>query len=650
MAMLDRMLRRRDKEAGPGEQRAERNSEGAGRRRALMLCAAALPLLVALYALLLWWSTPHSRGHQVRLDQFTELLNRGQIHDATFVEPDNRIVGTSVSGRYWLDTGGRETVISRLLGALGDANVPTKFQQQPLKGLVQPVTLLFPALVIVDGFFLLFLLFGKGSDSFMAFGRLRGRRRWTGESKITFSDVAGVDEAIEELQEVRDYLADPGRFLVMGATVPKGILLTGPPGCGKTLLARALAGESEVPFFSIAGSDFAELFVGIGAARIRDFFGVAKLAAPCIVFIDELDAVGRSRSVAGMGGADEREATLNQLLVEMDGFDSGSGVVVLAATNRPDILDTALLRPGRFDRRVMVDPPDLRGREGILAIHARGKPLADDVDLAAMARRTTGFSGADLANVINEAALLAARRRSERIEASHCQEAIERAVAGPERRSRLLSPQDRHRIAYHEAGHALVSSVLPSTEPVNKLSLVARGHAGGPTWWIPHNDRFLATEEELSDRLAAILAGQAAEQLVTGSRSSAASSDLDAAVRLARRMICEFGMGHQLGPFSAAPYILGTLHDGPGTGYSERLASQIDAEVQALLTAAEDRATQTLAGRRGLLDALAQALLVAETLEGKELEQLLADPADPAAPPVGSAPTAAGVTDTVARL
>ena len=292
----------------------------------------------------------------------------------------------------------------------------------------------------------------------------------TGESKITFADVAGVDEAIEELAEVRDYLGSPDKFLAMGAAVPKGILLTGPPGCGKTLLARALAGEANVPFFSISGSEFVEIFVGVGASRIRDFFAVAKSAAPCIVFIDELDAVGRGRTAMAVGGQDEREATLNQLLVEMDGFECGSGVIVLAATNRPDILDAALLRPGRFDRRVGIDRPDVRGREGVLKIHARGKPLAAEIDMAAVAKRTVGFSGADLANVVNEAALLAARRGSTQVEAKHMFEAIERVVAGPERHTRILSPQDRYRIAFHEAGHAVAATALPGTDRVGKLS------------------------------------------------------------------------------------------------------------------------------------------------------------------------------------
>ena len=611
--------------------RTDRSGGAGARRRALVLCALALPLLVGLYATILWLSSPRTPGRELRIDQFKALVSDGRIQDATILESDNRIVGTSDQGRYWLAfSGGRETLFARLIGELDQAGIPTRVQQQPLKNLVGPATVLLPALIVVDGLFILFLMVGRGGDALAGFGRSRHRRQEAGQSTITFADVAGLDEAIEEIAEIRDYLDNPTRFVAMGAAVPKGILLTGPPGCGKTLLARGLAGEAGVPFFSIAGSDFVEMFVGVGAARIRDFFAVAKEAIPCIVFIDELDAVGRSRSLASIGGSDEREATLNQLLVELDGFDSGSGVVVLAATNRPDILDAALLRPGRFDRRIAIERPDVRGRSGILQIHARGKPMADGVDLGVVARRTAGFSGADLANVVNEAALLAARRGGPVIEQAHLLEAIERVVAGPERRTRVLSPADRTRIAFHEAGHAVVASAL-GHDRVAKLSIIARGHGGGFTWWELEGDQAAVTRSQLIARITAALGGRAAEELVTGEHSSGATGDLEAAVRLARRMVTEHGMGEHLGPFSLRPLAEETMNGG-GLRYSERLVSEIDAEVQAILGGAAASAMDILVTHRAVLDTVAAALLEAESLDGPALELLL-DPLTPAGTP-----------------
>ncbi len=624
MAKMSGSRRRRGEDADLEDGGAD-GQEKDNRKRALVLCILALPFLAAFYGVVLWWSQPRSPGDELRVDEFTNFMAQGRIQEAEILETDNRIVGTYDRGRYWVAySGGNETIFARLTSALEDAGVPFSVKQQPLKNLVTPITLLLPALIIIDGLFILFLAFGRGGDGFAAFSRSRGKRLQTGESKITFGDVAGLDEAMEELIEIRDYLSNPDKFLAMGASVPKGILLTGPPGCGKTLLARGLAGESNVPFFSISGSDFVEIFVGVGPARIRDFFKVAKEAAPCIVFIDELDAVGRGRATHSIGGTDEREATLNQLLVEMDGFESGSGVVVLAATNRPDILDTALLRPGRFDRRVAIERPDVKGREGILRIHARGKPLDDDVDIDEVAKRTVGFSGADLANVVNEAALLAARRGDSSIRQRHFFEAIERLMAGPERRSRILSPQDRHRIAYHEAGHALVSTALPGTDRVGKLSIVARAHAGGFTWMVPEGDQSSVTRSQLLDRIAAALGGRAAEMVVTGDLSSGAMADLDHAVSLARRMVTDFGMSDRLGPFTVRSVLNSALKEGLyGAGYSERVASEIDADVQDVLAEAEARATAILVDQRSVLDAVAHALMEAETLEGDVLDGLL---------------------------
>ena len=636
MAKMSGLRRKRDEDV-PGKDE-DVSEEKNNKKRALILCILALPLLAVFYALVLWWSQPRSSGDELRIDEFTTFLAQGRIQGAEILETDNRIVGTYDRGRYWVAySGGNETIFARLTSALEDAGVPFAVKQQPLKNLVVPVTMLLPALIIIDGLFILYLAFGRGGDGFTAFGRSRGKRLQSGESKITFADVAGLDEAMEELIEVRDYLANPDKFLAMGASVPKGILLTGPPGCGKTLLARGLAGESNVPFFSISGSDFVEIFVGVGPARIRDFFKVAKEAAPCIVFIDELDAVGRGRGTHAIGGTDEREATLNQLLVEMDGFESGSGVVVLAATNRPDILDTALLRPGRFDRRVSIERPDVKGREGILRIHARGKPFDEDVQIEEVAKRTVGFSGADLANVVNEAALLAARRGDTTIRQRHFFEAIERLMAGPERRNRILSPQDRHRIAYHEAGHALVSTALPGTDRVGKLSIVARGHAGGFTWLVPEGDQASITRSQLLDRIAAALGGRAAEEVVTGDLSSGAVADLDNAVSLARRMVTDFGMSTRLGAFTVRPIVNGTMKDGMvGSGYSERIASEIDAEVQDVLAQADARAKSILVEQRQLLDNVAQALMEAETLEGEVLDNLLLEVNQSKPTPVGS--------------
>jgi cell division protease FtsH len=628
------MSKKKEPDAPPSPADDESNRARA-RKKGLIFAILAMPVLIGFYATLLWWSSPRTDGQELRLDQYITLLRQGRVSSATILESDNRISGTYDRGKYWVAVAaGRETIFARLTSALEDAGVPLKVQQQPLKNLLVPASLILPAFIVVDGFLILFLLFRSGgSDGYSAFGKSRAKRMATGESKITFADVAGVDEAIEELAEVRDYLGSPDKFLAMGAAVPKGILLTGPPGCGKTLLARALAGESNVPFFSISGSDFVEIFVGVGAARIRDFFAVAKSAAPCIVFIDELDAVGRGRSAMAVGGQDEREATLNQLLVEMDGFESGSGVVVLAATNRPDILDAALLRPGRFDRRVGIDRPDVRGREGVLKIHGRGKPLAPEIDMAAVAKRTVGFSGADLANVVNEAALLAARRGATQVEAKHMFEAIERVVAGPERHTRILSPQDRYRIAFHEAGHAVASTALPGTDRVGKLSIVARGHAGGFTWYVPEGDALSVTRSQLLDRIAAMMGGRAAEEIVTGEASSGAQADLEQAGSLARRMVADFGMSTKLGPYIVKPFSNGYQGE-IGVGYSERIASEIDGEVQAILEEAASRAKAVLTLNRDVLDQVAHALMEQESLEGDALDELLLNIKSPESPGV----------------
>ena len=618
--MASRIRRQR-----PPESKERDADPGRFRRRALLFCGSALPLLMAVYGLVIWRTQPSEHGRQLRIDEFAAAVREGVVQDATIRVFDNRIVGTDAEGPYWVgysDEG--ELIFGRLFTELGEAGVPTKVDQQSRRNLLAPVLVVLPTLILVDGLFILYLLFGMRGESggIGGFGRSNARSREAGEGSITFAEVAGLEEAIEELAEVRDYLVAPERFQAMGAAVPKGILLTGPPGCGKTMLARALAGECKVPFFPISGADFVEIFVGVGPARIRDLFAVAKAAGPAIVFIDELDAVGRARGLVSLPGQDEREATLNQLLVELDGFDAGTGVVVVAATNRADILDSALLRPGRFDRRVAIDRPDVRGREGILAVHVRGKPLGEGIDLRAVAKRTVGFSGADLANVVNEAALLAARRGVATIGSAEFSEAIERVLMGPERRFRIMSPEDRRRIAYHEAGHAVVGSALPGADPVGKISIVSRGHSLGSTWWVPEGDSVVVTRTQLVDRITRLLGGWAAELAATGEHSSGASNDLERAGTLARQMVAEFGMSERLGPFTARWAGMGGL-DGVSQRASERILGEVDAEVQRVLGEAAERSAAILRDRRATLDAIADALMEVETLEGPDLDALL---------------------------
>jgi cell division protease FtsH len=465
-----------------------------------------------------------------------------------------------------------------------------------------------------------------GGGRVMAFGKAKARTIAKDQPKTTFADVAGVDEAVEELQEVKDYLENPAKFQAMGAKVPKGLLLYGPPGTGKTLLARAVAGEAGVPFLSISGSDFVEMFVGVGAARVRDLFEQAKQNAPAIVFIDEIDAVGRHRGAGLGGGHDEREQTLNQLLVEMDGFDAKTGVILMAATNRPDILDPALLRPGRFDRQVVVDRPDLEGRKSILAVHARGKPLEESVDLAVIARRTPGFTGADLANVINEGALLTARRGKKAITMLELEEAIDRVVAGPERRTRLIGEREKRVIAYHEAGHALTAYVLPNADPVHKITIIPRGRALGYTMTLPLEDKFLVSRQEMIDELAMLLGGRVAEELTFGDITTGAQNDLERATKVARAMVTEFGMSDRLGPLT-----LGTKQGEVFLGrdfashpdYSEQVAFEIDSEIRALIDKAHDEALEILTEQRDALDRIAAKLIEQETIEKDELVTLL---------------------------
>ena len=465
----------------------------------------------------------------------------------------------------------------------------------------------------------------SGNNQALSFGKSRARMFTGDQPTVTFDDVAGVDEAKEELREVVEFLKEPEKFIQLGARIPKGVLLVGAPGTGKTLLAKAVSGEAGVPFFSISGSEFVEMFVGVGASRVRDLFDQAKRHSPCIVFVDEIDAVGRHRG-AGLGGShDEREQTLNQILVEMDGFDTDTNVIVLAATNRPDILDPALLRPGRFDRRVVLDRPDIKGRRAILEVHVRGKPLASDVDLDSLARQTPGFVGADIENLVNEAAILAARRNKKAISMAEFEEAIERVIAGPERKSRIISDEEKEIIAYHEAGHAIVMHALPHCDPVHKVSVISRGMTLGYTMPMPEEDRYLHRRAKFKDELAGLLGGRAAEEIVFGDVTTGAANDLERATKLARAMVTQYGMSEKLGPMTFGQkeeLIFLGKEIAEQRDYSEAVAQEIDQEVRRLIDEAYSRAKEILTKYRDKLDLVARRLIEVETLEREEFEAL----------------------------
>ena len=492
----------------------------------------------------------------------------------------------------------------------------------------QLVALLFVGLLFVGLWvFMLRQTQSAGGQAF-AFGRSRAKRFTEGSQKVTFDDVAGAEEAKEELAEVVDFLKNPKKFQALGARIPKGVLLTGPPGCGKTLLARAVAGEAGVPFFHISGSDFVEMFVGVGASRVRDLFEQAKANRPCIIFIDEIDAVGRRRFAGVGGGHDEREQTLNQLLVEMDGFELNSGVILIAATNREDVLDPALTRPGRFDRRIVVDVPDLHGREEILKVHTKGKPLAEDVDLNVLGRHTPGFTGADLANLINEAALLAARRDQPKIGGKELQDSVERVIAGPERRARILSAREKEITAYHEVGHALLAELLPHADPVHKVSILSRGMALGYTIQLPLDDRQIVSRQELLDKIIGLMGGRVAEEIKFRQTTTGAANDLEQATEIARNMVLRLGMSDKLGPLAFGRrnqqvflgQELGEIHE---RRYSEEIARLIDQEITAIVEESYAKARELLSQNLDKMDYVVQVLLERETLTGEEVRALL---------------------------
>ncbi len=559
---------------------------------------------------------------ELRLDQFQDRLAHDQVATATVVKSSSAVEGKLRSGiRYRTEF--PMAYGERLTQELLDHDVKADADNSSGSIWSDIIFGLLPTFLIV-GVFVWFVLQMQRGGKAMKFGRASTAGGDRG-GDVTFADVAGADEAVLELREVVEYLRDPDRFKRLGARIPKGVLLVGPPGTGKTLLARAVAGEADVPFMSLSGSDFVEMFVGVGASRVRDLFRQAVKQAPAIVFVDEIDAVGRHRGAGVGGGHDEREQTLNQLLVEMDGFAQTDGVVLIAATNRPDILDPALLRPGRFDRQVVVDNPDVAGRAAVLTVHLKGKPIAVDVDAAVLARRTPGFSGADLANLVNEGALLAARRGGDRITAADLSAAVERVLAGPER-SRILSDLERRIVAVHESGHAIVSHVLPHADDVHKVSIVARGSALGYTVLLPEEDRHLHSRAQLADQLAVALAGRAAEEVVFGELTTGAADDIDRATRLAQAMVTEYGMSNKLGPRRFAsrdgePFL--GLDHGRAADHGTDVAVRVDEEVSRLLDEAHDRARRILESHRGGLDRLAAALLERETLADAELAEHL---------------------------
>ncbi|NLT53816.1 MAG: ATP-dependent metallopeptidase FtsH/Yme1/Tma family protein [Actinomycetales bacterium] len=595
-------------------------------------------VFLALFVLLVGsrWLAP-SGFKKIDTSEALELIRTGQVERAEVIDNEQKLELTLKPDAKSDAADGSHRVMAYYVTPRGEEIVRLLEQYQPPKGydesnpqpgwLSSLLITVIPLVVILGIFWFLMSQMQGGGSRVMQFGKSRAKLVSKDTPTVTFADVAGVDEAVEELQEIKEFLAEPAKFQAVGAKIPRGVLLYGPPGTGKTLLARAVAGEAGVPFYSISGSDFVEMFVGVGASRVRDLFEQAKANAPAIVFVDEIDAVGRHRGAGLGGGHDEREQTLNQLLVEMDGFDVKTNVILIAATNRPDILDPALLRPGRFDRQVAVDPPDMNGRDKILKVHAKGKPMASGVDLLAVARRTPGFTGADLANVLNEAALLTARAGAKLIDDHALDEAIDRVVAGPQKRTRIMNDKEKKITAYHEGGHALVAAALRHTDPVTKVTILPRGRALGYTMVLPTDDKYSTTRNEMLDQLAYALGGRAAEELVFHDPTTGASNDIEKATTLARRMVTQFGMSERIGAIKLGQgqgeVFLGRDY-GHQRDYSEEVASLIDEEVRRLVEAAHDEAWEILVEYRQVLDDLVLALFERETLNKKELEQVFA--------------------------
>jgi cell division protease FtsH len=595
-----------------------------------------LVLVVGTAALLFTWITTTGQPANTAYSKFLAQVSEGQVEKVTqqgttltVVTKDSpektyTVIVPTVLTQVWTDMQAAAKEGNQTLSP--DVFTATPAPDTSWLGLL--LTAVLP-LLIIGGFIFFMMRQAQGTNNqALSFGKSRARMFLGNKTVVTFADVAGVDEAKTELQEVVEFLKFPEKFNSLGARIPRGVLLVGPPGTGKTLMARAVAGEAGVPFFSISGSEFVEMFVGVGASRVRDLFDQAKRNSPCIVFVDEIDAVGRQRG-AGLGGShDEREQTLNQILVEMDGFDTNTNVIVVAATNRPDVLDPALLRPGRFDRQVILDRPDMRGRVEILNVHTKGKPLDKGFDVQGVARQSPGFSGADLANLVNEAAILSARRNKKVIGMSEFQEALERIVAGPERKSRVISDAEKAIIAYHEGGHAVVQRILPKCDPVSKVTIISRGMALGYTMALPQEDRYLQSKTEFEDKIAGLLGGNVAERLIFGDTTTGASNDIEKATDLARRMVTEFGMSDKLGPLSFGKrdelVFLGR-EIGEQRNYSDEIAKQIDEEVRAIIDKAYERATDVLTTHRDRLVALAEKLVAEETVDAEQFETLFTD-------------------------
>ena len=596
-------------------------------------------IAVAVAIMLLAFATFAPGGPaQIDTNKGLELLSQsGKVDQAKIIDGENRVNLTlkdslSVDGQdkgkdvyfKYVDARAKDVVT-----AVNDAKPAKGFQDQPVEsnwfsGLL---SLLLPVLLLVLLFWFLMSRMQGGGSKVMQFGKSRAKMLSKDMPQVTFADVAGADEAVEELHEIKEFLREPGKFQALGAKIPKGVLLYGPPGTGKTLLARAVAGEAGVPFFSISGSDFVEMFVGVGASRVRDLFEQAKANSPAIIFVDEIDAVGRHRGAGVGGGNDEREQTLNQLLVEMDGFDVKTNVILIAATNRPDVLDPALLRPGRFDRQIGVDAPGLDGRRQILEVHGKGKPLAASVNLEVLARKTPGFTGADLANVLNEAALLTARSNAQLIDNRALDEAVDRVMAGPQRRSRIMNDHEKLITAYHEGGHALAAAAMRHTDPVTKITILPRGRALGYTMVLPLEDKYSVTRNELLDQLTYAMGGRVAEELVFHDPTTGASNDIEKATATARKMVTEYGMSNKVGSVklgqASGEMMMG--RDGSSRDYSENIAETVDAEVRVLLEQAHDEAWEVINDNRDVLDFLARELLEKETLDHDELAEIFKD-------------------------